>query len=454
MKRIIAAIILFALLSAFAARGGDYSRYYNGLSSSFSEPAAPAIPDNSVSLVDFGGVGDGVASNTEAFRKAISKLEKLGGGHLIVPAGIWLTGPVSLKSFIDLHLEAGSIILFSPDKAEFVDDKGKVKPGISASKRTDVSITGEGIIDGNGEWWRAVKRSKVSDVEWAGFLRMGGTEDGALWYPFDLKDYGNIASDMKAQEKMRTHLVRFTECERVLVQGVTVQNSPKFHLVPSRCKDVTIVDVKVRCPWNAQNGDGIDIMNSRNVLIAGCTVDVGDDAICLKAGGGEVGYSYGPCKNVVVVGNTVYHGHGGFVIGSEFSGGIEDVYVFDNTFSGTDTGLRFKSAPGRGGKTSDVVIGNIRMNDIRGEAVVFETTYVNVPAGESGQAEQTTEWLPDFSGIRISRVICAGAGIGVAARGDASMIHDNLISDSVFICSEKDIDLEDPGMVTLENVRF
>ena len=454
MKRFIAAITLLVLLSSLAARGGDYSKYYEGLGAAFSEPAAPVIPDNSVSLVDFGGVGDGVASNTEAFRKAISKLEKLGGGHLVVPAGIWLTGPISLKSCIDLHLEAGSIILFSPDKAEFVDDKGKVKPGISASKRTDVSISGEGIIDGNGEWWRAVKRGKVSDVEWADYLRMGGTEDGSLWYPFNLKDYGNIAPDMKAQEKMRTHLVRFTDCERVLVQGVTIQNAPKFHLVPSRCKDVTIVDVKVRCPWNAQNGDGIDIMNSKNVLIAGCTVDVGDDAICLKAGGGDVGYSYGPCKNVVIVDNTVYHGHGGFVIGSEFSGGIEDVYVCNNTFSGTDTGLRFKSGPGRGGKISNLVIDSIRMNDIRGEAVVFETTYVNVPVGESGQAEQTSDWLPDFSGIRISNVICAGARIGIAARGDASMIHHNLVKDSVFICSEKNTELEDPSMVTLENVRF
>ena len=449
-------LIALAALAAFSARGGDYAAYYKDLPIALEQPAAPVIPALTVSVTDFGGVGDGVTLNTEAFKKAIAKLDKQGGGHLNVPAGIWLTGPISFKSKIDLHVEKGAIILFTPDKKEFLDDNGKVRPGISASKRTDVSITGEGIIDGNGEWWRAVKRGKVSDVEWKDFKAMGGTEadGGKLWYPFDLKHVGNIAEDLKSQEKMRTHLIRFTDCERVLVEGVTVQNSPKFHIVPTRCKDVALIGVTVRCPWNAQNGDGIDLMFSRRVLVAGCTVDVGDDGICLKAGGGEKALSQGPVQDVLIVDNTVFHAHGGFVIGSEFSAGIRNVVVRRNTFSGTDTGLRFKSAPGRGGKTEKIYIEDITMSDIRDQAVVFETTYVDVPVGTEGKSEVTEQFLPEFTDIDIRRVTCRDARIGIKARGPVSMIHGIRISDSIFFCTETTSEIDDPAQVTLKNVQL
>ena len=328
MKRILLTTALL-LLGAGAARGGDFADLYRDLPVPMTEPEAPSIPALQVSLTDFGGVGDGITSNTEAFAKAISRLSKQGGGHLIVPAGIWLTGPISLKDRIDLHLERGAIVLFSPDKAEFVDENGKIKGGIQASKRKDISITGEGIIDGNGEWWRAVKRAKVSDVEWKNYLSLGGTQadGGKLWYPFQLKHFGDIAPDMKAQEKLRTHLVKLSGCERVLIQGVTIQNSPKFHLVPRECRNVIIDGVTVRCPWNAQNGDGIDLMYCSDVLVTRCTVDVGDDGICLKSGGGAAALQYGPCQRILVCDNTVFHAHGGFVIGSEFSAGIRDVVV-------------------------------------------------------------------------------------------------------------------------------
>lgn len=454
MKKTI--LLLFVLL-ALSARAGDRAQYYRDLPFPLPEPEAPVIPDKTVSIKDFGGVGDGIALNTDAFRKAIDALAKAGGGHLVVPAGIWLTGPLVLKDRTDLHLERGALILFSPDKALFFKKDGKgMVPAITASKRKDVSITGEGIIDGNGEWWRAVKRGKVSDVEWAAYRRMGGTvtEDGKLWYPFGLDHYANVAPAPQAQEALRTHLVRFTDCERVRVAGVTLQNSPKFHLVPQRCSQVIFEGITVRCPWNAQNGDGIDIMQSTDVLVAGCTVDVGDDGICTKGGAGAEGVKHGPCRRILIRDNTVFHAHGGFVIGSEFSGGMVDIAVLDNTFSGTDTGLRFKSGPGRGGRTENIVIAGIRMSDIQDEAVVFETGYVNVSVGTEGDRAATQEYLPEFSGIRISDVVCRDARIGLAARGTRAMIHDISLKDCVFFCSEKDRDVADPAMFLLENVRF
>ena len=437
-------VFLFVLLAAGLVRGAEVV------------PAPVVIPDRQVSLTDFGGVSDGVTSNTEAFREAIATLDKQGGGKLVVPEGIYLTGPIVLKNCIDLHLERGAVILLSPDKREFLE-KGKVRPGISASKRHDVRISGEGIIDGNGAWWRAVKRSKVTDTEWKEFRKMGGTvtDDGTLWYPFGLKAFPDIAGTYLEQEKMRTHLVRFTDCERVCVTGVTIQNSPKFHLVPQHCTDVTIDGVTVRCPWNAQNGDGIDIMQCQRVVVTRCTVDVGDDGICLKGGAGEKSLAAGPCKDILIEYNTVFHAHGGFVIGSEFSGGMENITVRHNTFCGTDTGLRFKSAPERGGKTRNIVIHDIQMTDIRDEAIVFQTDYADRPAGfDSNQPAQTQNFLPDFSDIHISRVVCRGCATAVRASGTLATVHDITLEDCTIFYNEKATVIDDPRLVRMDNVRF
>ena len=447
-------LTLLAALLPVLALADEYDALYEGLPIQLAQPALPDIPENTVFLPDFGAVGDGTTNNTQAFAEAVKALKKAGGGHLVVPAGIYLTGPIELVDRMDLHLERNALILFSPDKRDFLK-KGKVVPGILAKGKKDVSITGEGILDGNGQWWRAVKRGKVSDVEWKRFLAMGGTEEGSIWYPFSLKHFPEVADTPLAQEKMRTHLVRFTDCERVLVQGVTIQNAPKFHLVPQRCTDVTLDGVTVRCPWNAQNGDGIDLMQSRRVLVTRCTVDVGDDGICLKAGGGAAALADGPCQDILIRDNTVFHAHGGFVIGSEFSGGVFRVVVKDNTFSGTDTGLRFKSGAGRGGKCGDIWISDIWMNGIADEAVVFETTYTDRPVGRESEHEGVfRDFIPDFSDIHISRVTCRDARIGIRAQGDAGTIHDITLSHCLFFYTERASEIGDPSMITLDNVQM
>ena len=455
MRKLCLAGILISLFAGMAW-AGPYEKYYQNLPVPMNEPMLPTIPEYTVQLTDFGGVGDGVTDNTEAFTKAISALNKKGGGHLVVTAGIFVTGPIVLKDRIDLHLERNAMILLTPDREKHLKN-GKAQPGISASKRSDISITGQGIIDGNGEWWRGVKRSKVSDTEWNAYKQMGGTitPKGDLWYPFDLKAFPNVADTYEAQEKIRTHLVRFTDCERVLLRGVTLQNSPKFHFVPQRCQDVVIDGLTVRCMWNAQNGDGIDPSQCRNVLIVNNTVDVGDDGICLKGGAGAAGAENGPCENILIQDNTVFHAHGGFVIGSEFSGGMVNIVVRNNTFSGTDTGLRFKSAPERGGKTQNIWISDIYMSDIQGEAVVFETSYADRPVGrDDATAAETENFLPNFQDIHIQNVVCRDARVGIKASGTLQMIHDITLKDCLFFYTEKASLVDDPGMLKLENVRF
>lgn len=449
MKRLtLWAMALLASLNIALAEG--YEQYYTNLPVEMPTPTLAEIPDNTVCLADFGAVGDGLTLNTEAFRKAISALEKQGGGRLVVPAGIWLSGLISLKNNIELHLERGAVLLASPDKRDHLKE-GKTATFISASKRKNIAITGEGVIDGNGAYWRPVKRNKVSDEEWKVFLRMGGTvtEDGKLWYPFDLKHYPNIADTYAEQEKMRTHMIRFTDCENVYVAGVTLQNSAKFHLIPTRCKNVIIDGVLVRCPWNAQNGDAIDLSSCRNALVVNCIVDAGDDGICMKAGAGKSGEEYGPCENILIENNTVFHAHGGFVIGSEFSGGMRNIVVRNNLFSGTDTGLRFKSGIGRGGVCENIYISNIQMTDIKDQAIVFECTYQNRGVGidvkDESEMLKVAPYAPNFCDIHISNVICRGTHTAISAHGLPSLraIYDVEIEDSVFFYTHTSTDIAD-----------
>ena len=463
MKKIFLSLLwLLCMASAHAA--GDYSKYYQNLPVQMQQPQLPTIPTNRVSILECGGKGDGQTLNTQAFSKAISKLSKMGGGHLDVPAGIYLTGLISLKDNIDLHLEKNAIIVFSEDKNDHIKTDGKTgkkedkaTPAINASKRKNIAITGEGTIDGNGEWWRPVKRTKVSDVEWNRFLQMGGTLNGKgdIWFPLNLKHEPNVVDNIDQQERVRAHMVRLTDCENVLVQGVTLLNSPRFHLIPTRCKNVIIDGITVKCPWNAQNGDAIDISSCKDVLIVNNIVDAGDDGICMKGGAGAAGVAAGPCENINIQDNTVYHAHGGFVIGSEFSGGMKNIVVRNNTFQGTDAGLRFKSSVKRGGKSENIFIDHIYMTDISGDAITFETTYFDNHVGaKKPQAPVAQEYLPDFQDIHMSHIYVRGCQNGVVAHGAEGMVHDISLEDSYIFYTQKAQDIDAACKIKLSNVQF
>lgn len=463
MKHLI--ITTITILSVLSAKADDYAKHYQNLPVELKQVVEFTIPDNTVSIADFGGVGDGATLNTEAFRKAISALTKKGGGRLVVPQGVWLTGPIALKDNINLHIERNAIVLFSPDKSLFLDAEGKssrCEPGIKASKRKNIAITGEGIIDGNGAQWRPVKRSKVSDVEWKRFAAIGGVErqNGSLWYPWNVKaGYKNIGETPEAQEKRRQDLVRLTDCENILIKGVTFQNSPRFHVHPCNSRNIIIDGITVRCPWNAQNGDAIDLSDCQQALIVNSTVDAGDDGICMKSGKAKPTALVNGCEDILIEDNTVFHAHGGFVIGSEDITGMKRIVVRRCRFSGTDTGLRFKSGIGRGGKTEDIYISDIVMNDITDEAIIFQCDYVDRPAGSEGKTAKKAggEFVPEFTDIHISNVVCRGAKTAIKAKGIEGLdcIHDINISNStiVYTSNGKEID-ENTAKVNLVNVNI
>ena len=471
MKRLTTILMLLGI--ALMADAKDYAKYYQNLPTEVKPVVEVVITDNEVRITDFGGVGDGQTLNTEAFRKAISALVKKGGGRVVVPQGVWLTGPIAFKDNIELRIEKNAIVMFSPDKSLYIDKDGnssRVEPCIKASKRKNIAITGEGIIDGNGAQWRPVKRSKVSDVEWKRFKAMGGVErnNGQLWYPWDMKDGSpNLCDTPEAQEKRRNDLVRFTDCENILFEGVTFQNSPRFHVHPLNSRNIIIDGITVRCPWNAQNGDAIDISDCHLVLIVNSIVDAGDDGLCMKSGKYKENALVNGCEDILIQDNTVYHAHGGFVIGSENICGTRRLVVRQCRFSGTDTGLRFKSGIGRGGETEKVYISDVVMTDINDQAIVFQCDYVDRPAGAAplspgGGVSHTAStaqpkasprgglegasgaYIPRFHDIHINNVVCRGAGTGIYAHGiEGYDCIDVTIENTKIVNATKETDIDD-----------
>lgn len=466
MKRTLS-MLCAALLTAVAAWAGDYAKYYQNLPVQVKPVVAVQIPDRQVLITEFGAKGDGLTLCTEAFEKAIARLSKQGGGRVVVPEGVWLTGPIALKDNIELRLERNALVCFSPDKRLYLLADGKkssrVNPCIRASKRKNIAITGEGTLDGGGQHWRPVKRGKMSDVEWDGYLAMGGQllDNGQLWYPWQLKNgYPDIAETPKQQEGLRNDLIRFSDCENVLVEGVTIQNSPRFHLHPCYCKNVIIDGVTVRSEWNVQNADGIDLSDCQQALIVRSTVSVGDDGICMKSGKPSGSRTVG-CEDIVVEDNTVNHAHGGFVFGSETASGMRRMVVRHNTFSGTDVGLRFKSSLDRGGKSEQIFISDIVMNDIKDEAIAFQCDYVNYHAGmEDKEPVYTAEqrrWAPEFQDIHISRVVCRGCTTAIKAAGIAGLecVHDITLSDCTLIYHKVGAQIDKKTTsLTLNNVKL
>lgn len=453
---LVAATLLLAAAPAAADNNAD--AIYSNVPFAMNRVAEPNIPAYTVSITDFGGVADGMTLNTESFAKAIKHLEERGGGQLNVPFGVWLTGPIELKSHINLHLEDGALVLFSPNRADYpliestfegVKSRRCMSP-LTANGATDVAVTGNGVVNGNGENWRPVKKGKLTSSQWTKLCEGGALNKAQnIWYPSaEIRDISNDkklmeeafsknddASWAKVHDFLRPALVSFTSCKRVLLEGATFENSPGWNVHPLMCEDLTLRDVTIKNPWFAQNGDGLDLESCKNVVVKGCTLDVGDDALCIKSGRDKEGRDRNmPTENVIIDGCRVYHGHGGFVIGSEMSGGARNILLRKCLFIGTDTGLRFKSTRGRGGVVSDIFIEDIGMSGIPGEAITFDLYYGGANAGNNTiERVAVDETTPAFRDISIKNVVCKGAKQAAYFNGLPEMPISNIsVSNSTF----------------------
>ena len=473
---------------ALSDRDYEFSYLYDNLPFEMEKVARPVIPSYEVCITDFGGVGDGVTLNSDAFAEAIDHLASRGGGHLVVPQGIWLTGPVTLKDNIDLHVEEDAVLLFSTDRDlypivetvfEGLDTRRCIAP-INAVGAKNISVTGGGTIDGNGDSWRQVKRSKMTSGQWKELLAGGGFTDAAgnVWYPDSSSFRGSLVSDafnvpqgMETEEDwesvktyLRPVLLEFTECENVLLEDCLFQNSPCWNLHPLLCRNVIIKNVTVRNPWYSQNGDGIDIDSCENVLLVDSNFDVGDDAICIKSGKDEDGRLRArPCRNLIVHNCIVFHGHGGFVVGSEMSGDVRNISVSDCRFLGTDVGLRFKSCRGRGGVVENIHISDIVMKDIPAEPLLFDLHYGGksaLEAAEDGAAPYdiayvpADETTPEFRDIHIRDIVCRGAGRAMYFNGIPEKPITGISLEDCMIVSDSGADIRYSDRVHMKNVHI
>ncbi|AOZ99062.1 glycoside hydrolase family 28 protein [Flavobacterium commune] len=470
-----------------AAQNSNSEEFYQGIEFKMAKVQEPKIPNNTVNIKDFGAVNGGYVLNTKAFADAIDAVSQKGGGKVIIPPGIWLTGPIILKSNLELHAERGALIKFSTDKSlyplvetsfEGLNTWRCISP-LYGKNLENVAFTGNGVWDGSGEVWRQVKKAKLTESQWKKFVASGGVlnESKTSWYPSEVfmkASVGadqNVRLDLKTKEDfekihdfLRPVLVSIQNSKRVLFDGPVFQNSPAWNIHPLMVEDLIVRNVTVRNPWFSQNGDGLDVESCKNVIVENSSFDVGDDAICIKSGKDKDGRDRAvPCENLIIRNNIVYHGHGGVTVGSEMSSGVKNMHVSNCSFIGTDVGLRFKSNRGRGGVVENIFISDIFMTDIPSQAISFNLYYGGKSIAETLEEGGTPvenkmvpvdEKTPQFKNISMKNITIAGAQQAVFLQGLPEMNLENISISNLLAKADKGVTIVDATGIKISDAKF
>jgi len=402
----------------------------------------PQFPDRDFNIVDFGAVADGGTDNTQAFKLAIESCNKEGGGKVIVPEGSFLTGPIHLKSNVNLHLEEGAVVLFSKDSKAYLPvvhtsyegvEIMNYSPLIYAYKQKNIAVTGKGVFNGqasNTNWW-----------PWCGAERYGHM-DGEP----QQKDGHNLPRLRKMNEEatpvserlfgegyqLRPSFFQPFECEDILVKGVTFTNAPFWVLHPIKCNNVTVDGVTVKS--HGPNNDGCDPEYSKNVHITNCVFDTGDDCIAIKSGRNDEGRRVNiPSENIVIENCIMKDGHGGVVMGSEISAGVRNVYVRNCNMDSPnlDRAIRIKTNTLRGGFVENVFVKNIQVGQVK-EAVLKINTYYAIYDNQEGS------FIPTIKNIHLEDVEVENGGeYGILIKGRAESPVENVTLTNVNIKGAK-----------------
>ena len=326
-----------------------------------------------------GAKGDGVSKDTAAIQKAIDNCAAQGGGTVLFKAGTYVSAPILIKSNVTLHLDKDATLLGSPDhndypaKEEFhTPDR---QPLVGAENASNIAIEGEGTIDGNGQsWWDEARH---------------------------VKDAGLLGNSP------RPKLIILDHSRHIRIEGITIQNSPMWQLVPFYSDDIVIRNVRVLAPPRSPNTDAIDPFSSSNILIEKVLADVGDDNIAIKSGPVNSPGPDDPSRNIIIRDCVFKHGHG-LSIGSEISGGVHNVLAERISFEGTDNGIRVKSNRDRGNDVGNFVFRDITMKDVRNDIVLSEYYPKMMPPPEGAKAEPVTRLTPLFHDILIENLTATG----------------------------------------------
>ena len=354
--------------------------------------------------------GNNALKNTQLIKSVVTQLEAGGGGTLYFPAGTYLTGPIELKSNMTIELEAGAVLKFSDDFDLYlpyveVRHEGVMMksfhPLIYAVNAENITIKGEGTLDGQGKkWWNEFFNVYID-------LRDNGRRTINKYQT--LFDQANDEAAIRAEVNEDWHgtldrrffrppFIQMLHCKDIRIEGVKIINSPFWTINPQFCDNVSVRGITLLNP-PSPNTDGINPESCRNVHISDCHISVGDDCITIKSGRDAQARKIGiPCENITITNCTMLSGHGGVVIGSEMSGGVKRVTISNCVFDGTKRGIRLKSTRGRGGVIEDIRISNIVMNDIKDEALVFNLKYSGMPQ------EEFSERTPVFRNVFVSGV--------------------------------------------------
>jgi polygalacturonase len=364
--------------------------------------ARPSIPERTFTITDFGAAADGKTLATDAVKKAIDAASKAGGGTVRVPPGRFLTSPFTLASKINLHLDQGATLLLVNDIASYPKEPKTYTDWITAEDCQDLAITGEGTIDGQGQPW------------WDTYRTVNGVAPTGLLH--------------------RPQMIRLANCTRVLVQDVTLTNSPNFHLIPQQCQDVTIDHVTIKSPKDAPNTDGID-PSGWNFHITRCTIDTGDDNIAIKASK-AIKPGRPSCENFLVEDCTFRAGHG-MSIGGQTPGGLRGLIVRNCTFEGTEAGVRMKAPRGDGGLVEDCTYENLTMTRVK-VPIYITSYYPSIPKDvEKDAAQPVGPKTPIWRNIRISNVTVADSPEAGRIIGLPEMPVSNLVLSNVRISAKK-----------------
>jgi len=337
----------------------------------------------------YGAKVDGITKDTAAIQAAIAACEQHGGGVVRLSTGTWLSAPIILRSNITLQLDKGATLLGSPDHKDYPAKTEFNAPGlqslVSATNATNVSITGDGVIDGAGEsWWHEART---------------------------FGDHGVMGSD-----HTRPRLVVFDHCRHVLVEGVTIQNSPMWQVVPYYSDDVTIRNVRILAPQHSPNTDAIDPFSSSHVVIDHVYSETGDDNVAIKSGKANSPGPDDPSRDITITDCTFMHGHG-LSIGSELAGGAQRIRAERIHFDGTDNGIRIKANRDRGNDVSDLVFRDIEMKNVK-YALIISEYYPRVLPPDPDPPQPVTRLTPHFHNITLENVtatdiVSAGAIAGL-----------------------------------------
>ena len=412
----------------------------------------PKFPKKDFDIRKFGAIADGKTDCTEAFKKAVTACSDAGGGRIVVEGGVYKTGPIHLLSNINLYIAKGATISFIPEPkrylpAVFTRWEGMELMGYSplvyAYEQENVAVTGEGVLDGNGDpstWWHW-KGPWKHHKEW-------GADGAPTQKTARAKLFEDAENGVPPEERLyaegaylRPPFVQPYKCKNVLIEGVTITNSPFWLLHPVLCENVTIRGVT--CQSKGPNSDGCDPESCKDVLIEKCYFDTGDDCIAMKSGRNADGRRINrPIENVVIADCKMRAGHGGVVIGSEISGGARNIFVENCEMSSPDLdrGIRIKTNSHRGGLIEDYFIRNIQIGNVK-DAIVINFYYEE---GDSGKFD------PIVRNIQIENMTVEHAERAFQVRGfERAPIYDLKLADVTFTKVDKDSVIENvKGFVT------